>query len=70
LVDNSINYSSSIKREEFKLLQENPKFYEAAKQIHPGTNIIYPCNVYANVLLPGQELAIHTDVPEFLGAAR
>jgi len=25
---------------------------------------------YANVLLPGQELAVHTDVPEFRGASR
>ena len=26
--------------------------------------------MYANLLLPGQELAVHTDVPEFRGANR
>ena len=29
-----------------------------------------PAIVYANILLPGQELAVHTDVPEFRGANR
>ena len=29
-----------------------------------------PNIVYANLLLPGQELAVHTDVPEFRGANR
>jgi hypothetical protein len=29
-----------------------------------------PAIVYANLLLPGQELAVHTDVPEFRGANR
>lgn len=32
--------------------------------------IIEPAIVYANLLLPGQELAVHTDVPEFRGANR
>jgi hypothetical protein len=32
--------------------------------------VIEPAIVYANLLLPGQELAIHTDVPEFRGMNR
>ncbi len=32
--------------------------------------VIEPAIVYANILLPGQELAIHTDVPEFRGLNR
>ena len=32
--------------------------------------VIEPAIVYANLLLPGQELAVHTDVPEFRGANR
>ena len=32
--------------------------------------MIVPAIVYANLLLPGQELAVHTDVPEFRGANR
>jgi len=32
--------------------------------------VIEPAIAYANILLPGQELAVHTDVPEFRGANR
>ena len=35
-----------------------------------GRALIVPAIVYANILTPGQELAIHTDVPEFRGADR
>jgi hypothetical protein len=44
-------------------------FVEAARAIH-GRPVVVPAIVYANVLLPGQELAVHTDVPEFRGANR
>jgi hypothetical protein len=42
---------------------------EAARAIH-GRPVIEPAIVYANLLVPGQELAVHTDVPEFRGANR
>ncbi len=42
---------------------------EAARRLH-GRPVIVPAIVYANLLLPGQELAVHTDVPEFRGANR
>lgn len=32
--------------------------------------IVVPAIVYANLLVPGQELAVHTDVPEFRGVNR
>jgi hypothetical protein len=35
-----------------------------------GRPLVVPAIVYANILTPGQELAIHTDVPEFRGADR
>jgi hypothetical protein len=41
----------------------------AAIEIH-GRPVIIPAIVYANILLPGQELAVHTDVGEFRGANR
>jgi hypothetical protein len=41
----------------------------AARALH-GRPIAVPAIVYANILLPGQELAVHTDVPEFRGANR
>ena len=44
-------------------------FAEAARAIH-GRPVIEPAIVYANLLLAGQELAMHTDVPEFRGANR
>jgi len=44
-------------------------FVEAAREIH-GRPLVEPAIVYANILLPGQELAVHTDVPEFRGANR
>ncbi len=44
-------------------------FLESAQRIY-GRPIVRPNIVYANLLVPGQELAIHTDVPEFRGANR
>jgi hypothetical protein len=44
-------------------------FADAARRIH-GRPLVVPNIVYANLLLPGQELAVHTDVPEFRGANR
>lgn len=42
---------------------------DAARRLH-GRDVVVPAIVYANILLPGQELAVHTDVPEFRGANR
>ncbi|RIL08150.1 MAG: hypothetical protein DCC71_00710 [Proteobacteria bacterium] len=42
---------------------------DAARRVH-GRPVVVPAIVYANLLLPGQELAVHTDVPEFRGANR
>jgi hypothetical protein len=44
-------------------------FVDAARQIH-GRAVIEPAIVFANLMVPGQELALHTDVPEFRGANR
>jgi hypothetical protein len=44
-------------------------FVDAARKIHERP-LVVPGIVYANLLLPGQELAVHTDVPEFRGANR
>ncbi len=48
---------------------EHPQMQAAAREIS-GCGIVVPAIVYANLLVPGQELAIHTDVPEFRGANR
>jgi hypothetical protein len=44
-------------------------FVEAARRLHDRP-IVEPAIVFANLLVPGQELAIHTDVPEFRGVNR
>lgn len=44
-------------------------FVAAARALF-GRPVIAPAIVYANLLVPGQELAVHTDVPEFRGANR
>ena len=50
-------------------LYRNQRLIEAARNIFDRP-IIEPAIVYANLLLPGQELAVHTDVPEFRGLNR
>ncbi len=42
---------------------------EAARAVH-GRPVIEPQIAYANLMVPGQELAVHTDVPEFRGVNR
>jgi hypothetical protein len=44
-------------------------FVDAARELH-GRPVIEPAIVFANLLVPGQELAIHSDVPEFRGVNR
>lgn len=51
------------------VLFECDALFDAARTLH-GKPVIVPAIVYANILLPGQELAVHTDVPEFRGANR
>lgn len=42
---------------------------DAARAVH-GRPVIEPQIAYANLMVPGQELAVHTDVPEFRGVNR
>jgi hypothetical protein len=44
-------------------------FVDAARRVH-GRPVIEPAIVFANLMVPGQELALHTDVPEFRGCNR
>ena len=47
----------------------NEAFVEAARAVH-GRAVVEPAIAYANLMVPGQQLAVHTDVPEFRGANR
>lgn len=48
---------------------DHPALLAAARNTH-GLPLVVPNIVFANVVVPGQELAPHTDVPEFLGCNR
>jgi hypothetical protein len=50
-------------------LRDHPALEAAAREVHVRP-VIEPAIVYANLFLPGQELAVHTDVPEFRGLNR
>ncbi len=43
---------------------------EAAAGLFDDRPVVEPAIVYANILVPGQVLTVHTDVPEFRGASR
>jgi hypothetical protein len=48
---------------------ENAAFVEAALRLY-GLPLVRPVAVTANLMLPGQRVALHTDVPEFRGIDR
>src|SRR5262249_2072914 len=54
---------------EIAFFQQLPQLVAAAQHV-TGNAIGRPAIVYLTILVPGQELAIHTDVPEFRGANR
>ena len=62
-------YGNDIKAAGIEPFLEHPELAKTAKAISGCSNVV-PAIVYANLLVPGQELAIHTDVPEFRGANR
>ncbi len=45
-------------------------FVEAARAMFPDRPVVEPAIAFANLMVPGQELAVHTDVPEFRGCNR
>jgi hypothetical protein len=47
-------------------LISNPSFLEASAEL-TGRPLVRPTMLYANVLVPGQELPVHTDTPEYRG---
>ena len=47
----------------------HPGLVDGAVAVH-GRPVIEPAIAFANLMIPGQELAVHTDVPEFRGANR
>ncbi len=62
-------YGDQLLLDGVEALRDHEGLVAAARAIH-GLPIIEPAIVYANLFLPGQELAVHTDVPEFRGMNR
>lgn len=62
-------YGGELQVDGIEPFMEHPLMQATARKIS-GCEVIVPAIVYANLLVPGQELAIHTDVPEFRGANR
>jgi hypothetical protein len=63
------SYNDDVFAEGIESFRDHEALTTAAAELH-GRPVIVPAIVYANMLLPGQELAVHTDVPEFRGANR
>ncbi|MGB5349677.1 MAG: hypothetical protein WBN10_08760 [Polyangiales bacterium] len=62
-------YGDQIFAPGIESLYQNRRLIAEAREIFDRP-IVEPAIVYANLLLPGQELAVHTDVPEFRGLNR
>jgi len=62
-------YGDDVRVTGIEPFMEHPLMQATARQFSKSDEVV-PAIVYANLLVPGQELAIHTDVPEFRGANR
>jgi hypothetical protein len=62
-------YGSQVMLPGIEAFRDHEGFVEGARSLY-GRRVIEPSIVYANLLAPGQELAVHTDVPEFRGMNR
>lgn len=62
-------YRDQMSMPDFEGFLRHDALIATARQVFDRP-LIVPSIVYANVLVPGQELPVHTDVPEFIGADR
>ena len=62
-------YGRTVLAEGIEPFLHHDAFVDAAHAVHDRP-VVEPAIVYANLMVPGQELAVHTDVPEFRGANR
>ena len=62
-------YGTDIEAPGVERFMNHPELHATAQKVS-SRDVIVPAIVYANLLVPGQELAVHTDVPEFRGANR
>ncbi len=62
-------YGEEVFAPAIEAIYHNERLIESARRLFDRP-LVEPAIVYANILLPGQELAVHTDVPEFRGLNR
>jgi hypothetical protein len=62
-------YGAELMLPGIEAFQWHQGFLDGARKLQ-GRPVVRPAIVYANILVPGQELAVHTDVPEFRGMNR
>lgn len=62
-------YRDDVRLPGIEPFMDHPPLIEAARAVFDRP-IVEPAIVYANILVPGQELAVHTDVAEFRGINR
>ena len=62
-------YGDDVAAPGIEAFRTHEELFAIARRLHDRP-IIEPAIVYANILLAGQELTVHTDVPEFRGANR
>ncbi len=65
----SYAYGDEVMAPGIEMFLHHERLLDAARRVFDRP-VIQPAIAYANILLPGQELAVHTDVPEFRGANR
>ncbi len=65
----SYAYGDEVMAPGIEMFLHHERLIDAAQRVFDRP-VIQPAIAYANILLPGQELAVHTDVPEFRGANR
>jgi hypothetical protein len=62
-------YGDTVQAPGIEPFVHHPRLIAAAQAVH-NRPVVEPAIAYANLMVPGQELAVHTDVPEFRGANR
>jgi hypothetical protein len=62
-------YGDTVFAPGVEIFLNHPSLMNAAVDLY-GRPVVQPAIAYANLMVPGQELAVHTDVPEFRGLNR
>lgn len=65
----TLAYGARVEQPGIEAYLESQAIADAAREVY-GCALVEPAIVYVNLALPGQEIGLHTDVPEFRGLDR